>query len=103
MRYLLIILITILFYRVLLQGADLVLAFGRRYGLVGRNGLGKTTLLRMISSKQLKIPSHISILHVEQEVVGDDTIALQSVLECDTVRENLLRREKEITAAINNG
>lgn len=35
--------------RVLLQGADLTLAFGRRYGFVGRNGLGKTTLLRMIS------------------------------------------------------
>lgn len=87
----------------MLQGADLVLACGRRYGLVGRNGLGKTTLLRLISSKQLKIPSHISILHVEQEVVGDDTIALQSVLECDTVRENLLKREKEITAAINHG
>ncbi|CAF4775372.1 ATP-binding cassette sub-family F member 3 [Pieris napi] len=89
--------------RVLLQGADLVLAFGRRYGLVGRNGLGKTTLLRMISAKQLKIPSHISVLHVEQEVVGDDTIALQSVLECDTVRETLLKREKEITTSINNG
>lgn len=81
----------------------MVLACGRRYGLVGRNGLGKTTLLRLISSKQLKIPSHISILHVEQEVVGDDTIALQSVLECDTVREKLLKREKEITAAINQG
>lgn len=35
--------------RVLLQGADLTLAYGRRYGLVGRNGIGKTTLLRMIS------------------------------------------------------
>lgn len=35
--------------RVLLHGADLTLAFGRRYGLIGRNGLGKTTLLRMIS------------------------------------------------------
>lgn len=90
-------------FRVLLQGADLVLAFGRRYGLVGRNGLGKTTLLRMISAKQLKIPSHISILHVEQEVVGDDTIALQSVLECDTLREGLLKREKEITTSINSG
>lgn len=89
--------------RVLLQGADILLAFGRRYGLVGRNGLGKTTLLRLISTKQLKIPSHISILHVEQEVVGDDTLALQSVLECDTVREGLLKREKEISAAINNG
>lgn len=81
----------------------MILAFGRRYGLVGRNGLGKTTLLRMISSKQLKIPSHITILHVEQEVVGDDTIALQSVLECDTIREGLLKKERDITAAINNG
>lgn len=87
----------------LLQGADLILAFGRRYGLVGRNGLGKSTLLRMISNGQLRIPSHISILHVEQEVIGDDTLALQSVLECDTVRENLLKREKEISAAINSG
>lgn len=38
--------------RILLQGADLTLAFGRRYGLIGRNGLGKTTLLRMISRYQ---------------------------------------------------
>ncbi|KAF5306592.1 hypothetical protein FQR65_LT18534 [Abscondita terminalis] len=89
--------------RVLLRGADLVLAFGRRYGLVGRNGLGKTTLLRMISAGQLRIPSHISILHVEQEVVGDDTLALDSVLECDTVRETLLKKEKELSAAINAG
>lgn len=89
--------------RVLLKGADLVLAFGRRYGLVGRNGLGKTTLLRMISSAQLRIPSHISILHVEQEVVGDETLALNSVLECDIVRETLLAKEKELSAAINSG
>lgn len=81
--------------RVLLTGADLLLACGRRYGLVGRNGLGKTTLLRMISLKQLQIPSHISILHVEQEVVGDDTIALDSVLECDEKLNELWRLEKE--------
>lgn len=87
----------------LLQGADLTLAFGRRYGLVGRNGLGKSTLLRMISNGSLRIPTHVSILHVEQEVVGDDTIALDSVLECDTVRSNLLKREKEINALINAG
>lgn len=50
----------------------------------------------MISSAQLKIPSHIRILHVEQEVNGDDTLAIDSVLECDTRRQELLRREKEI-------
>lgn len=81
--------------KVLLQGADLNLASGRRYGFCGRNGLGKTTLLRMISQKQLMIPSHISILHVEQEVVGDETIALNSVLECDEKLNELWRKEKE--------
>ncbi|RMC02024.1 hypothetical protein DUI87_21186 [Hirundo rustica rustica] len=89
--------------RVLLTGADLNLAFGRRYGLVGRNGLGKTTLLKMIASQSLRIPSHISILHVEQEVAGDETPALQSVLECDTTRESLLREERELTAKISAG
>uniref|UniRef100_A0A8C0UY68 ATP-binding cassette sub-family F member 3 n=1 Tax=Cyanistes caeruleus TaxID=156563 RepID=A0A8C0UY68_CYACU len=89
--------------RVLLMGADLNLAFGRRYGLVGRNGLGKTTLLKMIASQSLRIPSHISILHVEQEVAGDETPALQSVLECDTTRESLLREERDLTAKISAG
>ncbi|XP_064461320.1 ATP-binding cassette sub-family F member 3-like [Ornithodoros turicata] len=82
----------------LLCGADLTLCYGRRYGLVGRNGIGKTTLLRMLSSGQLKIPSHISILHVEQEVVGDDTTALDSVLSCDEKRQRLLDEEKRLTA-----
>lgn len=83
--------------RVLLTGADLLLAGGRRYGLVGRNGLGKTTMLRMISEKQLQIPSHISILHVEQEVVGDETLAIASVLECDEKLNELWRLEKELS------
>ncbi|KAG8037531.1 hypothetical protein G9C98_005741 [Cotesia typhae] len=86
--------------RVLLQGADLTLAYGRRYGLIGRNGLGKTTLLRMISSKQLRIPAHVRVLHVEQEVAGNETSALNSVLECDIERSNLLSREAELQALI---
>ncbi|XP_023343664.1 ATP-binding cassette sub-family F member 3 [Eurytemora carolleeae] len=89
--------------KVLIRGADVTLAYGRRYGFVGRNGLGKTTVLRMISEKQLKIPSHISILHVEQEVVGDDTRAIDSVLESDTVRHALLLEEQALNKKINDG
>ena len=48
----------------------------------------------------MKIPSHISILHVEQEVVGDDTPALESVLQCDTLRCGLLEKEKQLNAMI---
>jgi len=89
--------------KVLISGANVTLAFGRRYGLVGRNGLGKSTLLRMVSSGQLYIPPHLSVLHVEQEVVGDDTPAIQSVLSCDFARESLLEQEKEIQRRMDSG
>ncbi|KAF3827365.1 hypothetical protein GH733_002851 [Mirounga leonina] len=89
--------------RVLLAGADVNLAWGRRYGLVGRNGLGKTTLLKMLATRSLRVPAHISLLHVEQEVAGDDTPALQSVLESDTMREDLLQRERKLSAQIATG
>lgn len=52
----------------ILTDASLTLAFGRRYGLVGQNGIGKSTLLRALSRREVAIPTHISILHVEQEV-----------------------------------
>ena len=53
----------------MLQDATVTMAFGRRYGLVGRNGTGKTTLLRAMASHQIKgIPENCQILHVEQEV-----------------------------------
>jgi ATP-binding cassette subfamily F protein 3 len=52
----------------ILTDAAFTLAYGRRYGLVGQNGIGKSTLLRALSRREVAIPSHISILHVEQEV-----------------------------------
>lgn len=51
-------------------------------------------------SKQLRIPSHVRVLHVEQEVAGDDTSALDSVLECDQERNSLLSQEMKLHAAI---
>lgn len=52
----------------ILSDTSLTLANGRRYGLVGQNGIGKSTLLRALSRREVAIPTHISILHVEQEV-----------------------------------
>lgn len=84
--------------RVLLSGADMTLVHGRRYGLCGRNGYGKSTLLRMLSTRQLIIPKHITILHVEQEVVGDDTTVIDSLLQTNEVRYNLIVRERILSA-----
>lgn len=60
----------------ILTDTSLTLAYGRRYGLVGQNGIGKSTLLRALSRRDVAIPTHISILHVEQEV-GTATFLLQ--------------------------
>ncbi|KAJ9529849.1 hypothetical protein QJQ45_022249 [Haematococcus lacustris] len=68
----------------LIEDASVMLAYGRRYGLVGRNGTGKTSLLRAMAAHDIPgIPANCQILHVEQEV---------AVLACDGERTALLRR-----------
>ncbi len=41
--------------KVLLENTTLTIAAGRRYGLVGPNGKGKSTLLRMIARRQVPV------------------------------------------------
>ncbi|KAG6814412.1 hypothetical protein H0H92_007415 [Tricholoma furcatifolium] len=84
----------------ILSGATLTLAHGRRYGLIGRNGVGKSTLLRHIAMREVPIPPHISILFVEQEIVGDDTLAIDSVLKADVWRDHLLKEEASLNAKL---
>ncbi|PGG96187.1 hypothetical protein AJ79_09684 [Helicocarpus griseus UAMH5409] len=84
----------------ILTDASLTLAYGRRYGLVGQNGIGKSTLLRALSRREVAIPTHISILHVEQEIAGDDTPALQAVLDADVWRKHLLKEQEKISSQL---
>ena len=81
----------------ILTDTGLTLAYGRRYGLVGQNGIGKSTLLRALSRREVAIPTHISILHVEQEITGDDTPAIQAVLDADVWRKHLIKEQDKIT------
>lgn len=84
----------------ILSDSTLTLSYGRRYGLIGQNGIGKSTLLRALSRRELNIPKHITILHVEQEIRGDDTPAIQSVLDADVWRKTLLTEESKINERI---
>jgi len=68
-------------------------------GLVGRNGTGKTSFLRHMAMHAIQgIPKNCQILHVEQEVAGDDTSALQCVLNSDMERIQLLDEEARLLA-----
>jgi ATP-binding cassette subfamily F protein 1 len=80
----------------LFLNAELTIAQGRRYGLVGPNGAGKSTLLKMIAAGELKVPPRVDYLYVEQEVMADETPAVDAVLKADKVRWELVEEEKKI-------
>ena len=63
----------------LFKGAQLTLVKGKKYGLVGRNGDGKSTLLQHLWRRQFPVPEHLDIFMVEQEV--GKTYYQKSVLE----------------------
>ncbi|KAJ7226100.1 P-loop containing nucleoside triphosphate hydrolase protein [Mycena pura] len=72
----------------------------RQYSILIFTGVGKSTLLRNIAMREVPIPAHITILFVEQEIVGDDTIALESVLKADVWRDHLLKEEASLNAKL---
>lgn len=87
----------------LFVNANLLIANGRRYGLVGPNGHGKTTLLRHIATRAFAIPPNIDVLLCEQEVVADDYSAVQTILNADVKRTKLLDQCKELEEKVEGG
>lgn len=87
----------------LFVNANLLIANGRRYGLVGPNGHGKTTLLRHIASRAFAIPPNIDVLLCEQEVVADDNTAVETILMADVKRTTLMKECEELEKKAEGG
>lgn len=52
---------------VLLENTKLTIQYGEHYGLIGKNGIGKTALLNAIAQKTIPIPERLDIIYVRQE------------------------------------
>ena len=82
--------------RVLLNGASANIPTGQRVGLVGPNGTGKTTLLRLVQGEilpdngSIHIRPRVRIGWVAQDVPSGDQTPLQMVLAADRERTRLL-------------
>src|SRR5947209_18254205 len=82
--------------RLLFDGASAMLPERSRVGLVGRNGVGKTTLVRLITGElvpeggRVALPRRARLGQVEQEAPGGETSLLDFVLAADEERSALL-------------
>ena len=88
--------------RVLFEKATLHLPQGRKMGLVGRNGTGKTTLFRMIlgdahpDEGSVRVRPSARIGTVTQEAPSGATSLLDTVLAADTERSALLAEAETV-------
>eukprot|EP00599_Poterioochromonas_sp_BG-1_P013677 CAMPEP_0173162958 /NCGR_PEP_ID=MMETSP1105-20130129/19625_1 /TAXON_ID=2985 /ORGANISM="Ochromonas sp., Strain BG-1" /LENGTH=739 /DNA_ID=CAMNT_0014082903 /DNA_START=191 /DNA_END=2410 /DNA_ORIENTATION=- len=96
----------------LLQRTTLKLTHGHRYGLIGENGVGKSTLLRRIAKQSIPgIPLHFRFGYVQQELlVTEDVTVLDYILKANAENETILlerleslrAEEKEIEELMDN-
>jgi ATP-binding cassette subfamily F protein 2 len=87
--------------RVLITDSTLELTMGRRYGLLGENGCGKSTMLKAIAAREYPIPEHVDIYLLNEGAPPSDLGALEWVVKeaenemerLDKLAEKMLEEE----------
>ena len=78
--------------RELIKDCDIEVTIGRRYGLLGQNGCGKTNFLECLARREVPIPDHIDLYHLREEALPSDRTAIQAVI--DEVQAEMERLNK---------
>jgi len=63
-----------------IKDTKLELNFARRYGLIGQNGSGKSTMLAAIAAREVPIPDHIDMWYLDSEAKPEKVSAIEAVV-----------------------
>jgi ATPase subunit of ABC transporter with duplicated ATPase domains len=91
--------------RELLVDTNLRLFQGVHYGLIGQNGIGKSTLLKSIGYKLIiGFPEQVQTYYVEQlENINLDKPVIDIILESDVKAERIKKEHKILQTAVESG
>lgn len=87
--------------RTLIESLSLTLNEGHRYGLIGRNGTGKSTFFKILlktlhpDTGHLEIPARIRLGHIAQEAPSGSATPLEVVMAADQERLELMEQLEE--------
>lgn len=78
---------------------------GHRYALLGRNGVGKSTLLKQIESGNIPgLPRGLVVRMVKQQVEGkEEETTLQALINADEYRTELLEEQNTLEKEMDDG
>jgi len=68
------------FGNVLINDTEIEMTVGRRYGLIGRNGSGKSQFLKCLAQREVPIPDFIDIFYLEHECPPEDISPMDKVI-----------------------
>lgn len=92
----------------LIEDSACRLVWGHRYGLIGRNGMGKSTLLKALAARRVgDIPPNVTVHYVSQDVNLTSEQQLKTPVECvvdaDLERTLLLEELHIVTKLADDG
>jgi len=64
----------------LVEDTTIELNYGQRYGLLGRNGCGKSSFLKCLAEREVPIPEHLDVYLLEEEAKPEEVSALNYVI-----------------------
>lgn len=82
--------------KILLQNTNIQIVQGRKYALCGINGCGKSTILRLLVTRELPVPKKINMFLVKQELEETDETCFEYVLKADTNAIQLLDEQTKL-------
>lgn len=80
----------------LLKNTKLIIQYGQHYGIIGKNGIGKTTLLNWIYERKLPIPMELDMIYVKQEETEFENTVMDTILSSNITLYNQNKRLIEL-------